>query len=257
MASELVDIEEFLFVPRLLLKCFGVTSVKRENELVFGGSALFLLAVGNMLGVIFCEVVYVRLSIAGTIEFNLQEICFIFLCLSYMLWSLLKISYLIGNKRKICLLLAELRAIHPKSIAAQRKYGIAQHVESMKSVMLRYTCILTTSASGYTATPIIDVVKTYAEEGVWNMDFAYFIWYPFDAYRSGIFELCYLSQFYDGICTCIFILGGDLFMFGILSQIFMHYEYLRREFLSLDLQASEKFNGKVRKLLMFHVQINK
>lgn len=256
--SKLIIIEEFLFVPRLLLKFFGILSIRTNGELVFRGGILFFIAVINMLIIIVCEIVYIYFSCTGNIHFNFQEICFNFLCLSYMLWSLLKVSPLITKKHEICILLTEMRAIHPKSKSNQNDYKIIYCIESMKKVMLHYTCILVTTASGYSAIPLIDVMITYINDGEWKMDFAYFIWYPFNAYKSGIFEICYLTQFYDAVCTCFFILGGDLFMFGILSQIFMHYEYLKREFLSLDFeQTKNEFNFKLKNLLKLHVKINK
>lgn len=255
--SRQVKIENFLTVPRFLLKLFGILSVPLDGELVFCSGIVFCVAVINMLSIIAFEIVYIYYSYIGKNLFNFEEICFNFLCITYMVWSLLKVLPLINEKKRISLLLLELRSIHPKTSSDQIDYEIVGCIESMNRVMLHYTCILVTTASGYSAIPLIDVLITYKREGKWNMDFAYFIWYPFDAYKRGIFEFCYLTHFYDAVCTCFFILGGDLFMFGILSQIFMHYDYLKREFLSLDFERTRICNRRLKELLKLHVRINK
>lgn len=255
--SDLVEIEDFLSVPRRLLKYFGIVAVKRENELIFKQGLLFYFAFFNMIFIIIFEIVYCYFSLTERINFDLQEIMFIGICLCYMIWSLFKSMPLIRKKEKIYNVLKELRSIHPKTDVDQKKYKIFECIKSMKTIMFHYSWVLVSMVSVYSSMPFVDVLKLYFTSGEWNVDFTYYIWYPFNAYRRGIFELCFISLYYDAICASVYIIGGDLFMLGILTQIAMQYDVMKREFLAMKYQRQTKWNFKLKELLKLHVRVNK
>lgn len=127
----------------------------------------------------------------------------------------------------------------------------------MKSIMFHYSWVLKLTVTVYSSIPFADVIIIYYETAEWKVDFTYFIWYSFDAYHRGILELCFVSLYYDAICVSVFVLGGDLFIFGILINNFMHYDYLKREFRLLKYPKPTKYNLKLKNLLRLHIRINK
>lgn len=254
--ANLVQFEEFLEVPRRLLKYFGIMSVKRENEIVFEEGILFYFAISNMILIVIFEFAYVCLSLAGKIHFDASEMMFIGICLCYMFWSLFKTLPLITNKQKIYDVLYELRRIHPTTTDEQEEHKIVECIKSMKTITLQYSGVLVTTVGVYSFTPFFDMIKLYFLTGEWNVDFTYYIWYPFNAYQRGVFELCFASHYYDAICAGVYILGGDLFMLGILTQISMQYDYMQRQYLSISYDQPIKRNAKLTELLRLQIRIN-
>lgn len=255
--SALVEIEEFLAVPRRLLKYFGIVVMKRGKELIFNQGILFYFAFSNMILIEFFEIAYCYLSLTRKIEFDLQENMSIGICLCYQTWSLFKSLPLISKKDKIYAVLSELRSIHPKTADDQKKYEIVECIKSMKTIMFHYSWVLVCMVSVYSSMPFLDVLKVYFTYGEWEVDFTYYIWYPFNAYRRGVFELCFMTLCYDAVCASVYIIGGDLFMFGILTQISMQYDFMKREFLAMKYQQKTKWNFKLKELLKLHVRVNK
>lgn len=64
--------EEFLAVPRRLLKFFGIGTVKIGNELIFKEEIIFYFAFFNMLFIAGFEFMYMCMSLIGKIKFNLH-----------------------------------------------------------------------------------------------------------------------------------------------------------------------------------------
>lgn len=253
--SELIHLEDFLAVPQRLLNYFGISTIKRESEFIFKEGIFYNLSILNIIFTIVLEIVYAYLSLTKQIHFDLQEIMFIGICLCFMFWALFKSLPLVTKKQKICNILKQLRSIHPKNIDDQKKYKTVECLTSMKRIMFHYTSILVSMASVYSGVPFVDVFQVYYETGSWKVDFTYFIWYPFDAYQRGIFEILFLSLCYCAISTSVYIVGGDLFMFGILTQMLMQYDFIRREFLSLHYKQQLKNNSKLKELLNLHIKL--
>lgn len=91
MDNDKVNIEDFLVVVRAIAPYFGVTSIKRDNEHIFHGNIFFWLSTINMVTTGFFETIYIVQSIMNLIPFDLPEICFIIICVSYMSIAIIKI----------------------------------------------------------------------------------------------------------------------------------------------------------------------
>lgn len=75
-----------------------------------------------------------------------------------------------------------------------------------------------------------------------STDFPYIIWYPFNPYASGFFELNYLSQMWAAYVSAAGMLATDLLLCGVVEQICMHFEHLNKQLLRMK---PNEINGNV------------
>lgn len=256
--SKLISINEFSKLPWAILSTVGIPAVTKNNMLKIKLNFLFYLSFFNMTGCVFLECVYVAIMICDPDKFNFMEFTYLILCIGFIFIAIAKMITLVLYRDVISGLYGELYELFPKTIEDQRVFRVAYYLRLVKIITRNYTVVQMLMVWCFSLVPLHDTIKAYLHDRTWNIDFSYILWYPFDPYKRGWFEVLYVSQIWAAHTSAIGILAVDVLLCSIVKQIVMHYTDLARRLCALkppdklalnEIKLAKKYINKHNKII--------
>lgn len=226
----LTNFDEFTQLPALFFRTIGVPvfqasapqTTRRQRLLRF---FLFFVSFTNTALCVLGEIIFVCVTF-GVSDF--VDITSLVLCIGFILLSFAKVITIMWKQRQLTQLMHDLLRVFPQTHDAQLNYETAEYAAHAKRLMVRYSWVQMVMIWLFNFYPMTNTLMGYVQRGAWEVDFPYIIWYPFDPYGSGWFELNYFSQISAAYFSASAILGTDMLLCGVVLQICMHYDRLRR-----------------------------
>lgn len=224
--------EHFTRLPYRLFYIIGVTpfatSVKPWTVRTIIKAVYFFFSIMNVILSIIAEIIYVCLSFSRS---DFVELTSLVLCIGFLMLAIMKVCTILWQRRTMDDLMCQLQAICPQTVDDQRLYDSGTYVARAVRMQRLYACIQMTMIWLFNLYPMTLTLIGFVQHGRWRLDFPYILWYPYDPYGRGWFELNYMSQMWAAFWAATGILGADLLMCGIVLQLCMHYDRLQRRLL--------------------------
>lgn len=232
-STHLVRFETFTKLPFIMFRTIGVlpfqtAASKNESASICTGQiipwTIFYLTYINLGLLVLGEMIYFVLNFGKFSSF--VELTSVTLCIGFIWLSFAKVASIIWNRDYTNTVIAELNEMFPQTLWAQNDYQVHAHELHTKRIMIGYSALQMVMIWLFNLYPLSDTIVEYVRDGTWNVDFPYIIWYPFDPYVSGWFEVNFLSQIWAGYVAAAGILATDLLLCSIVLQICMHFDRL-------------------------------
>lgn len=236
----LVAPNEFLKIPRLVFKLIGVNISEQpltERNFTFGPihfASIFCLST-TVIGAVICPVVA---KINGTGDFRQNvfiSFCVMYLVLATSLWFKLQTS-----QSDLTAMVNKFGRCFPCTRAEQEKYKVAEWTNRSELWMKNFALFQISAVQLFNSSSVEYTLKALFNEHRWRIDFVYNLWYPFDPYQRGVFELCQIHQFACSIFTIVNVLAFDLLMCGFTEQLCMHFNHLQSVLKELNSSEIDK-----------------
>lgn len=236
MQVHVVSSKNFTAIPLIFFNTLGVQPFQvldANNRPLTGRSfttflawILFFVGYTNMVLLVLGEIVYFLLTFG---QFNnFVELTEVMLCIGFILLSIVKVATVIGQRQKTNLLISELSRIFPITLSDQSAYNTEDYTKRTVRMMTVYTWLQMMMIWLFNLTPLVDTIIGYISAGTWEMNLPYIIWYPFDPYPRGWFEVNFVSQIWAGYGSSAGMLATDLLLCGMVMEICMHFDHLSR-----------------------------
>lgn len=232
--KETISVNDFTSIPRAFLNSIGMPSVSVNNVLKIQVNYLYHASFWNLGLCVLGEMIYfVRgfLGIADNLSF--LDMTNLILCIGFILMCYAKTFAILFQSEHMNSLLTDLQALYPTTYEEQQSYRVKKYYLQSRRVMRMYAHIQMFMIWCFNLFPFAETLMLYASDGVWEVVFPYLIWYPFNPYPRGIFEFLYASQFWAAYVSAAGILAVDMLLCGIVTQICMQFDDLKRKFLNL------------------------
>lgn len=228
--NAIVNFDLFTSIPILFYKTIGVSPYQLSNsdsKTYFGWIpwTIFVLSFLNLGLCVLGEMVYFVKQF-GNFN-NFIEETNLTLCIGFILLSFAKVAAITWKRDQMNRLMTEMELIFPKTRQQQNAYHVDEYAAETLRLMKIYTWIQMVMIWLFNLYPVSDTIIGYITHRTWKVDFPYIIWYPFNPYAPGWFELNYLSQIWAAYVAASAILATDLLLCGIVMQICMHFHHLR------------------------------
>lgn len=157
------------------------------------------------------------------------------LCIGFSWLSFAKVGTIVWKRHQISGLVTALHHIFPHTAQQQATFRIATFEQSSKRMATAYASLQMVMIVFFSITPLLGAIVRFAlDGGAWSVDFAYHLWYPFDAYQRGVFELVNLFQWCAAYFPAVGIMSTDLLMGGLVSQMCMHFDRIGQQIREYD-----------------------
>lgn len=239
--AAIVSLDEFTKIPRLTLRTLGVDFT--DNGLRI--TPLFYITIFSLVFCIACEVLYLVFgAINGTADFRVTiHLSFCIVNMTFATALCVEVQFgkhkfeSLGNKFKNCF---------PTTLNGQNEYRVEYWATRTTFMMKLFAIMQIGTLMFFNLFSAGDVLEIWIKENRWAVDFLYPLWYPFNAYQRGIFEICYFHQIFTSILTVSMVLAFDLLICGWVEQLRMHQFHLRKAFVELN---SSQADGPTEKRL--------
>lgn len=229
--KETISINAFTSIPRAFLKSIGMPSVPVHNVLKIQVNYLYHASFWNLGLCVLGEMIYFVRAMLGVANLSFLDMTNLILCIGFILMCYAKTFAILFQSEHMNSLLTDLQVIYPMSIEEQKGYRVKKYYLESRRVMKMYTFIQMFMIWCFNLFPFAETLMLYASNGKWEVVFPYIIWYPFDPYPRGLFEFLYASQFWAAYVAAAGILAVDMLLCGIVIQICMQFDDLKRKFL--------------------------
>lgn len=170
------------------------------------------------------EIVYMLLTFRRS---DFVQTTSLVMCIGFILLCFVKILTIMWQRGQLDQLMAHLHRMCPRTRTECREYAVDAYVAHAGRLMRLYAWIQMAMIWLFNCYPLTTTVSGWWRTGAWELDFPYVIWYPYDPYGRGWFELNFLSQIWAGYFSASGILAADLLLCGVVVQLCMHYDRLR------------------------------
>lgn len=157
---------------------------------------------------------------------NFLEITALAPCIGFVMLALTKMFAIWYNRPKLTELMNTLKQIYPNRKSQQKKWKVGKYCQSTNSLMFLFSTLYMILIWIFNFMPITITFYKLIKTGEYQRELPYFIWYPFDVYKTGIFEINYLIQVWAGFTAAAGILSADLLFCSVITQICMHFDIL-------------------------------
>lgn len=222
-------ISAFLRVPLRFSDSIGFTPFHR---LVNGRPApipiwMTVLLVLGFMQVFLCiggEFVYLCLALRDLQTFF--DAVELVMCIGFLGLSVIKVGTIQWQRALFTWLIGEVTDMAPKTARQRLEYGEAVYLRKSMRIMRIYSWVQMFMIWLFNLYPLVPATYGYATHREWRVDFPYKVWYPFDSYVRGWFEVIFVHQVWAGYVSAAGILAADLWLCGICIQICMQFDRL-------------------------------
>lgn len=251
-AAETYSMNSFTTLPRFFFKLIGMSSVPVDGVLKIRLNYFYHAAFWNLGLCEFGEFVNLGLIILDMDHFTFLEITYLVLCMGFILMCFAKIIAVLLQSDRMHDLFVDLQAIHPMSVQDQERFCTKKYYLESRRVMQMYACVQMFMIWCFNLFPLAESILQFASTGSWEVDLPYPVYYPFDPYPRILFEYLYVTQLWAAFTAATGILAVDMLLCGIVIQICMHFDELKRSLMnhkpsgnaSKDMMAVKEFIGK-------------
>lgn len=222
--------EAFTRLPRRFFATVGVSpfqtigqpSLRPIRRLM--QQSLFAASFTNTALCVLGEIIYLCLTFKRS---DFVETTSLVLCIGFILLGFVKITTILLQRCQLDELMAALYRLCPRTVADQEAFAVDAYAAHAGRLMRVYAWIQMAMIWLFNCYPLTTTVLGWWHTGDWRLDFPYVIWYPFDPYGRGWFELNFVSQMWAAYFSATCILATDLLLCGVVVQLCMHYDRLR------------------------------
>ncbi|EDV96943.1 odorant receptor 67c [Drosophila grimshawi] len=193
----------------LLLKIYLYAGFINFNLLVCGELVFFYKSIQDF------ETVRLAIAVAPCIGFSLVA-------------DFKQITMALYRKTMIQLL-DDLEEMHPKTLAAQSLYQMADFERTMKRVIRIFTFLCLAYTTTFSFYPAFKATIKYNFLGYETFDrnFGFLIWFPFDATtKNWVYWITYWDIAHGAYLAGIAFLCADLLLVVVITQLCMHFNYI-------------------------------
>lgn len=251
--------DSFTRMPNLFFKSIGIIPYSlrnRPNDLKY---KLLLL-------VFFCSHADITLVLVGECIYffrtfgtftNFVDAVAVFLCIGFIFLSFAKVGVVFSQRDKMGGVMRDLERMFPKNEHDAKDYNVAKFRSQSHFLMKLYAIIQMVMIWCFSLYPLLETLSGYIRNGSWEVDFPYPVWYPYNPYGKGYFELNYFIQIWGAYVSACGMLATDLLLCGAVEQISMHFNYLNKKLLNMkpnEMNGEAEYN-KLKKYIQYHNQI--
>lgn len=121
---------------------------------------------------------------------------------------------------------AELDAMFPRSLAARIEFRIEHYLRISLRLIRSYALFMMMMIWFFNLFPAVEAILNLLRTGQWRIDFPYEVWYPYEKYDRGWFELTYLMQWWGSYSAATGAMCVDILICSLVGQICMHFDRL-------------------------------
>lgn len=228
-ADDIISINTFTSLPRIFFKVIGILSVSNNGFLKFRTNLLYHITFWNLGTSILGELVNFTRWFMGMEHFSFLQITYLILCVGYLSMCFAKVLSLLFQSESMHNLLVDLQAIHPMTKQDQERCYTKKYYAEARRVMTLYACVQMLMIWCFNLSPLAESLMVYWSTGRWEVDLPYPVYYPFYAYSTGLFEFLFIIQLWAAFIGATGILAVDMFLCGIVIQICMHFDDVKRK----------------------------
>lgn len=173
---------------------------------------LFFCSFTNLILLVLGECIYF-VKTFGNFK-NFVDAVSVALCIGFIFLALAKVGVVFWKRDKMSRLMSDLEQMFPKTDLDAKDYDVAKYRSQTIFLMKFYSIVQMVMIWCFNFYPLTETLSGYMNDGSWevgsllkrseilkaeisfffSIDFPYIIWYPFNPYASGYFELNYMSQ---------------------------------------------------------------
>ncbi|XP_037045000.1 odorant receptor 85c-like [Bradysia coprophila] len=251
--------DSFMRMPNKFFMSVGLIPYSLHNE-------PNLLKYRLMLFLFFCSFTNLILLVLGECIYfcktfgnfkNFVDAVSVTLCIGFIFLALAKVSAVFWKRDQMSRLMSDLEIMFPKTDGEAREYNVGKFRSQTVFLMKLYATIQMVMIWCFNFYPLTETLSGYMNDGSWEVDFPYIIWYPFNPYAPGYFELNWMSQMWAAYVSAAGMLATDLLLCGAVEQICMHFEYLNKQLLSMrpNARTGDIDYSKLKKIVRTHNEI--
>lgn len=227
--NELITVEDFLALPRFLLKFVGLPSIYlKSNLMTLNKKILFYLSVLSVLLFVIINFMFIVFA-----EFDFYIFSLNVSVLGYTLIAILKVLPILLKGRSINAVKERLLEVLPHTYEKQAK--LRECLADSNRMAIYYIIIMALPASLFVAFPLAECAREFITIGQCNVDHPYNGWFPFDSQQPGLFEFIMIFEYLAATATAIFLFASDMYALALVAQICTHFDMLRDDFSRMQL----------------------
>lgn len=257
--KDIIQFNDFIKIPTVSLKTIGlfIGPNDRNNISIVVQRISYLFATVVFASTIGQIMFFIKSFTNGSANF-IQNTT-VLACITFNALSIGKVFALIKNASRFESLASDLKKYFPITVDEQRDYEVKKHYESAKMITIQYYVVLIALISIFSIFGALGVGSVYKNGNFFMMDFVFPMWYPFDPYYHGIFELMNLIQTCASYAIIVSILAVDCLLLTFLQQVCMHFDQLKKMISAVATETPDK-NAEtqlIRKRMEKHMRVIK
>lgn len=237
--NNIVHFNDFISIPLKFLYSIGVipfhlldaNNKYPPNSFRIFPLILFVLSFLNLGLLVIGEMIFFVKTFGNFVNF-IEETALV-LCIGFILLSFVKVITISWKKDQMSRLMTNLERLFPKTKDIQCDYKIEKYLHQTMLLTRIYSIVQMGMIWCFNFYPMSETIIGYVRHRTWKVDFPYYIWYPFNPYAPGFFELNYLSQMWAAYVAAAAILAADVLLCGVVIQICMHFDHLKQKIIEL------------------------
>lgn len=230
--KETIPVDAFTSLPRTFLKTIGMPSVSVNNVLKLQANYLYHASFWNLGLCVLGEMIYFLLGFLGVTDVPFLDMTFLILCIGFIMITFAKTFALLFQSERMNNLLTDLQAMYPSTQQEQQEFRVPKYLAEIVLVMRMYAIIQMLMILCFSFFPFAETFMNWYYDSTWEVRFPYMIWYPFNPWTRGVFEFLIASQCWAAYVSAAGILAVDMLLCGIVQQICMQFDDLKRRFMN-------------------------
>lgn len=153
-------------------------------------------------------------------------------CMGFCFLGLTKSTTIWLNRSQITEIMKKFEKMFPSSKVEQTKWNVQKYLTDSNNYSTLFAIVFVMVISVFNFTPFFVSSKVFINEGYFPKELPYLIWYPFDPYKEGFFEVIYLIHCWAGFTAAFGTLGPDIMFCSIVTQICLQFDILSEKLLT-------------------------
>lgn len=262
MSKAYVSFNDFMSLPVVFYHTIGVNPYESATNTATRGHwllAIFIFHVVNLNCMCGLEVAFVYMSFRDSENF--VESCMVMGYIAFVVVGELKMITVWWQKPKLNALMREMELIFPSSsVEDQRQYQVERYLQRCRMFTKGFTCLYLLLIATYNLYMLVQffiqrffldmpnarLVMPYTPVSPWSLE-------------NGLgYGVMYILQALAGYCATAGHASSDILIYAVVIQDIMHYDFLSRELVDLQIQTGSVSDGSdkdlklLQKLISYH-----
>lgn len=234
----IISAKDFLRLPRLNFVAYGIRSYIQSNKLYINYKTIFFIFTSlNLLWTIIGEMIYFL-----THAMDVFQMIYSVMCIGFLILGNIKIGYILLQMSVITELFEDFESEQPKNKELQENFQVKHYLDASNRVIFRQAFLFYFVISCFNIVPLCTALYYFIVDDEWNLDRPYNVWYPFDTYRRGMFEIIYVVTVWASITATIAFVCVDSTLACMVNVICMHFHQSTNLLHDLDPNKRIKMN---------------
>lgn len=230
-----VEFDDFVGISKKVYLTIGMIpydenpgiKIKLHYKIFLGVSMIVI--VNAIIG----EIIYFTLSL-DNVGSNFLQMTALFPCICFCLNGFSKIITILVYRKEVTNLVNELKGMFPTTPVNQSTYKVEEHNDVARYIFRSFCTFMIIWIWTFNLFALFMSIYQYIVSGKFVRNLPYFIWHPYNWNTYGLFELTYIYHVSAGHCCTIPVIASDLLVGGLVTQICMHFDVLKRRLADLE-----------------------